>query len=89
MPSISMFYGITIMMYFLDNKEHKYPHIHIKYQDYEAVLDINEGEIIEGFLPKSKLRLSQAWVELHRDELLENWNLAVNGYNPKPIEPLK
>ncbi|ATG89996.1 DUF4160 domain-containing protein [Methylomonas koyamae] len=44
MPAISMFYGIIVYMYFLDNKQHKLPHIHAKYQGYEVVVAIPEGE---------------------------------------------
>ena len=39
MPSISMFYGIIIYMYFKDNRQHKLPHIHVKYQEHEVVAD--------------------------------------------------
>ncbi len=37
MPSISMFYGLIVYMYFLDNRQHRLPHIHVKYQDEEVV----------------------------------------------------
>ncbi len=89
MPSISMFYGVLIFIYFTDNKQHNFPHIHAKYQEFEAAFNINDGEIIDGKMPKNKSRLVQAWIELHRDELLANWELAVNGKNVYPIEPLK
>lgn len=51
MPVISMFYGIIVSMYFLDNKRHNAPHIHVKYQDREAVVGIPEGNLLEGALP--------------------------------------
>jgi hypothetical protein len=89
MPSISMFYGIIVTMFFEDNKQHNKPHIHVRYQEYEAVFEIFDGEVIDGKLPKNKLRLVQAWIELHRDELIANWELAVAGRNVYPIEPLK
>ena len=89
MPSISMFYGMIVYIYFLDVNQHHLPHIHVKYQSQEAVFDINEGELLEGDLPKAKKRLIQAWIELHREDLLTNWELAVNGVSPLPIEPLR
>lgn len=79
MPVISMFYGIIIRMYFYDNKEHFMPHIHIEYQDFRAVLAIETNEILVGNMPPSKLKLVYAWVEIHKDELLANWKLAVEG----------
>lgn len=54
MPVISMFYGIIISLYFQDSKRHHRPHIHVRYQDDEAVLGIPAGDLPEGALPPSK-----------------------------------
>ena len=89
MPVISMFYGIIVSLYFMDNRRHKLPHIHAKYQDHEAVIAIPDGEVLEGTLPPGKMRLVLAWVEIHRDELLADWKLAVNGESVFTIAPLK
>lgn len=89
MPVISMFYGIIVSMYFLDNRQHKMPHIHAKYQDSEAVLSIPEGELLDGSLPPAKLRLVSAWIEIHRDDLMANWELAVTGQQLYKIDPLR
>ncbi len=48
MPTISMFYGIIVYMYYVDNKQHQIPHIHVKYQEHEAVVSIPDGELLEG-----------------------------------------
>jgi hypothetical protein len=84
-----MFYGIIISMYFLDNKQHKLPHIHVKYQENEAVVSIVNGEILEGNIPQNKMKLLQAWIELHKEELVADWDLAVSGEQPYKIDPLK
>lgn len=76
-------------MYYLDNKQHNLPHIHVKYQDYEAVFTIPEGNMIEGDLPNNKIKLVVAWIELHKDELMADWELAVSGQKIFSIEPLK
>lgn len=89
MPVISMFYGIIISMYFIDDRRHKRPHIHAKYQDEEAVIAIPEGDLLEGSLAPGKMRLVLAWVEIHRDELVADWQLAASGQNPFKIEPLR
>lgn len=89
MPTISMFYGIIVSMYFVDNKRHHAPHLHIKYQNEEAVVAIPGGEVLEGGIPANKLRLLLAWIEIHRDELMANWELAVRGEQPYKIEPLR
>ncbi|MEI8121046.1 MAG: DUF4160 domain-containing protein [bacterium] len=89
MPVISMFYGIIISMYFTDNRRHKKPHIHAYYQDNESVFSIPEGQLLTGSIPASKKRLVQAWIEIHKDELMADWKLASGGALPYKIAPLK
>jgi len=88
-PVISMFYGIIVSIYFLDNRRHSRPHIHIRYQDEEAVVAIPDGEVLEGNLPQAKMKLLQAWMVIHRDELVADWQLAAQGQQPYKIEPLR
>lgn len=88
MPIISMFYGIIIRMYLLDGNRHSLPHIHARYGDYEASISIIDGEILAGEIPRKQLRLVQAWIELRRDELMANWEIAMAGENPYKIDPL-
>ena len=89
MAVLSMFYGIIISMYYLDDKQHKLPHIHVKYQETEAVYSIPDGEVIEGKLKPNKRKLVEAWIEIHKEDLMANWELAVNGKNIFRIDPLK
>lgn len=89
MAIISMFYGIIISMYYLDNKQHNLPHIHVRYQDEEAVISISDGVLLEGSLKTNKMKLVQAWIEIHKDELFANWELAINGETIFKIDPLK
>ncbi len=89
MPAIAMFYGVIIYLYFIDKKRHHLPHIHAKYQDEEAVYSIADGAKLEGNIPVSKEKLVQARIEIHREELLADWEFAVNGNPVFKIEPLK
>lgn len=89
MAIISMFYGIIISMYYLDTKQHNLPHIHVKYQDEEAVISIIDGQLLEGTLKTNKMKLVQAWVEIHNDELMADWELAIKGETIFKIDPLK
>jgi hypothetical protein len=84
-----MFYGVIVHLYFEGNQRHKKPHIHITYQENEAVVSIPDGVVIEGSLPQNKMKLVQAWIEIHRDELIADWELASTGQLPYKIEPLK
>ncbi|MDH5360667.1 MAG: DUF4160 domain-containing protein [Gammaproteobacteria bacterium] len=89
MPAISMFYGLIIYMYFLDNKQHNLPHIHVKYQGDEVVVSIPDGNILDGKIPNSKMKLLLAWIEIHKDELMADWDLAISGEQPYKIDPLR
>ena len=88
MPVISMFYGIIIRLYLLENKHHNLPHIHARYAEFEESININDGEILSGNLPRKQLRLVQAWIGLHRDELMSDRELAPNGESPYKIAPI-
>lgn len=89
MPILSMFYGIVMRMYFFDDKQHHVPHVHAEYAGQDAVFAITSGEPLAGELPPGKAKLVQAWIEIHRDELMANWKLAINGDELFKIEPLR
>jgi hypothetical protein len=89
MPVISLFYGLIIAMYYLDTKQHHLPHIHVKYGEMEAIYEIPNGNLLEGSLPSNKHKLVQAWIEIHQEDLMANWSLAVSGNKVFSIEPLK
>ena len=89
MPAISMFYGILIFMYYFDNKKHHLPHIHAKFGEDEAIVCISDGAVLEGKIPKPKMKLVQAWLEIHKDDLMADWQLAIQGEQLFKIDPLK
>jgi len=89
MPVIAMFYGLIVSMYYLDTKQHKLPHIHVRYGEDEAVYQIPDGNLLEGNLPVNKERLLLAWIEIHKEDLMANWLLATKGEKIFRIDPLK
>ena len=89
MAILSIFYGIIISMFYGDDRQRHKPHVHAKYQGYNAVFSIPDGELLSGELPPKKMKLVQAWIALHEDELMANWKLATGEKNIFPIEPLK
>lgn len=89
MPIISTFFGIVVTMYFFDNRRHKLPHVHVKADAQEAVLSIPDGEVLEGSLRANKLKLAQAWIEIHQEELMQCWARAIDGKPVFSIEPLR
>jgi len=84
-----MFYGILVAMYYADTGRHHAPHIHARYQGDKAAFSIADGGLLAGFLPPKQTRMVQVWIDLHRDELMANWELAVSGDEPFRIEPLR
>ncbi len=85
MPTISMFYGIVIKMYY---DEHNPLHFHAFYGEYKAMFNL-DGELMEGNIPNSKAKLITAWTLIHKDELMANWQLAKDSevlYNIKPLD---
>ncbi len=67
MPEISRFYGIVIYMFFND---HNPPHFKAKYNEFEANILIENGAILDGDMPVSKMKLVAAWAEIHHVELM-------------------
>ena len=88
MPTLSMFHGIIIRMYYAP-REHPPPHFHVYYGGYKGVINIRDGRLERGTLPRRQLRLVVAWTELYRDELLADWDLVMTGQEPFKIMPLR
>lgn len=75
MPTIAIFYGITIQMYWDD---HNPPHFHARYGRAKAMIRISDGEVVSGELPPTATRMVREWALLRRAELEENWQRAIN-----------
>ena len=88
MPTISMFYGILIRMFFKDTDKHHLPHVHAEFQGKTAVYSIPDGKLLAGSMSPKKEKLIVAWIEIHHDDLLADWELAVNGKTPFKIKGL-
>jgi len=85
MPEISRFLGIVIAIYW---QEHGVPHFHAKYGGQRASFSIEDLRLLEGALAPRVMALVLEWAFLHRDELMEDWKLAVAKRPLRPIEPL-
>ena len=85
MPELSRFYGIVVSVFF---KDHPPPHVHVKEGHDMLVLNIRTGDVIEGEISKRGTSCAKRWLELHREELLQAWDVAVVGGTPERIPPL-
>jgi len=85
MPEISRFLGIVIGMFY---SEHGVPHFHAVYGEHEISVEVESGTV-HGEFPVRARRLVLEWAILHRQELIENWQLARQGQPVKRIAPLE
>ena len=85
MPEVSRFFGIIIRMFY---DEHNPPHFHAEYQGAKAVFDF-DGNLLQGDLgSKTARKLIRDWIDLHRDELIEDWERARQDETLRKIAPL-
>ena len=85
MPELSRFLGIVIGIF---PREHPPSHFHAVYAEYQITVDIQSGAV-HGDFPQRALRLVLEWLDLHRDELVEDWDLIQAGHPAKKIAPLE
>lgn len=72
MPVIARFYNIIVKLYYIE-EEHNPPHIHARYNEYEGIFNIANGEMTRGDLPKNAIRLVKEFIKQHRQRLLSMW----------------
>ena len=85
MPVISRFLGIEIRMYYAD---HPPAHFHAEYGEFEISVEI-ESQIVTGRFPSRALKSVLEWTNLHREELLDNWQRAERNEALSKIQPLE
>ena len=85
MPRISEFYGIVIAMFYND---HEPAHFHAVYGEFRALVDIDTAQLLQGELTPRARGLVREWAELHRAELMENWERARRHERLSRIAPL-
>lgn len=87
MPIISQFYGIIVSIYFNENNKHNLPHIHVRYNEYKATYDF-DGNTLSGELPFKQNKLIEAWIIIHKEDLVTLWNLMQEEGIYFKIKPL-
>ena len=88
-PEISRFFGIVIRMFTEAGAPHHTPHFHAFYQDHVAVFGVDPVDLIAGEMPRPQRRLIEAWSELHKAELQDDWVRLQAGQPALPIVPLQ
>ncbi len=86
MPEISRFLGIVIRMFY---DEHNPPHFHVEYVEFKASIKIDNFALLEGHLPPKIHGLTIEWASIHKNELIDDWNLAKENRPLNKIKPLE
>jgi len=87
MPIISQFYGIVVFMYFDDKNQHNLPHIHARYNEYKVSYDF-DANLLSGQLPTKQIKLLEAWIIIHKEELMTLWKVMEEEGKMFKIKPL-
>lgn len=72
----------------MNYRDHAPPHFHVWYGEYKAIISIKE-KTVKGEMPKRALKMIFEWLEVHKEDLLKDWELAQKGDTLNYIEPLK
>ena len=88
MPELSRFYGIVVRMQSEVGGKHNVPHLHALYGNYEVTVSL-DGFLLEGNFPIKKMKLLEAWMLIHSDELYKNWEMLQKGEGYFKIEELR
>ena len=83
MPTISIFYGIVVQMYWND---HPPAHFHAYYQGLEGLFSIDSGELIHGYMSPGPKRILKTWTLRHQAELRDNWERGRLMQSLNPIQ---
>lgn len=86
MPIVSIFFGIVIRLY---HGDHNPPHFHATYGEFEAIIEIKSGKIIDGYLPPKAKKLVDEWRRKHTRELATAWTAVSAMKLPKKIKGLE
>jgi hypothetical protein len=88
MPEIARFHGIIIRMFF-ESGRHQLPHFHAAFSGHVASYSIEPPALLAGAMPRRQQNLIMAWIELHQEELVQDWQLVSQNLPPNKIEGLR
>ena len=69
-------------------KDHNPPHFHAEYGEYTITIELETG-VVDGKFPRRALSAVLEWYELHKEELMKDWELAQEKKPLNKIEPLE
>jgi len=83
MPPVSHPFKKGALVILMNYQDHAPPHVHIKYQgdvgSYRVEIRTEKWMQSDKTLPPKLKKMVEIWVEVHEDELLEQWENAANN----------
>ncbi|MDX9886668.1 DUF4160 domain-containing protein [Thauera sp.] len=86
---ISAYHGIIVALPMPKTKKPTAPFLLAMYEGLEAGFDIAANKPIFGELPRNKQMLVNAWIELHKEELMANWHAGRLSGEFFKLDPLR
>lgn len=81
--------SITLQLHFnFYYNEHNPPHFHAEYGEFQITVEIESG-IVNGKFPRRALNAVLEWFVLHKEELMQDWELSLKGKPLNKIKPLE
>lgn len=80
MPTLFRYFALRVAMNPRGN-EHNPPHVHAYYKEDEAIVDVNTGEVIEGYIPSVQLGITKRFIEENREKLLTLWEMKPQDFD--------
>lgn len=86
---ISAYYGIIVAFAATKSKRDISPFVVALCNGTEAGFDVLSNQVIFGQIPHQKQILVNAWIEIHREELIASWNAGRMTGEYFKLEPLR
>jgi integrase len=86
---IAAFYGVTTAFVATNSKKDSTPFIIALCDGAEAGINIANHRVLFGQLPAHKQLLVDAWISIHREELVASWNAGRLTGEYMKVEPLR
>lgn len=86
---VSAFYGLVVAYAATKNKQSVAPYVIVIHEGRDSGVALLDNHLIYGYLPQGKLLLTNAWIEIHKEELLANWHSGRLTGEYFKVEPLR
>ncbi len=82
MPQVARIGAIIFQIFHVMGERHHLPHVKVMYGDDSATFDLNNGNLLSGYLKPSQMRIASKILrdEFNRRKLMQCWNSLNKEY---------